>query len=137
MIASDSIESLALGTVSTEGSYEQLKGKIVRTYDSITDDIGTDEIEEGTMFVPNAHLVPYQNFVEDPTRAPDGAPYNAVVTSSRVCYRSECEENVAGLAFTRSTSTELIVLDDERWGIVLKADDAFIVRELILDASKD
>ena len=41
------------------------------------------------------------------------------------------------LAFKRGAGTEWVVLDDERWGIVLQADDAFIVRELVLDASGD
>lgn len=137
VIEADPIESLALGTVSTEGSYMRLKDELVETYDSITDDVSVDERTEGGLFVPNAYLVPYQHFVEDSTRAPDGAPYVAVSTSSKVCYRSGCEENAGGLAFRRGVGQEWIILDDERWGIVLQVGDAFIVRELFLDALKN
>lgn len=137
VIESDPIQSPALGTVSTAGSYTRLKDELVETYDSITDDVGVDETTEGGLFVPNAYLVPYHNFVEDPTIAPDGTPYAAAVTSARVCYRSKCEENVVGLAFQRGAGTVWVLLDDERWGIVLKVGDAFVVRELILDASKN
>lgn len=136
VIESDPIQSLALGTVSTEGSYMRLKDELIEEYDSITDDVSVDETAEGGLFVPNAYLVPYHNFVEHPTRAPDGTPYAAVVTSARVCYRSVCEENAGGLAFMQGPGTEWVVLDDERWGIVLKIGEAFVVRELILDASK-
>jgi len=137
VIESDPIQSLALGTVSAEGSYERMKGELVEEYDSITDDVTTETVEEGTLFIPNAYLVPYHNFVEDPTIAPDGTPYAAAVTSARVCYRSKCEENVVGLAFQRGAGTEWVLLEGERWGIVLRAGDAFVVRELTLDASKD
>lgn len=137
VIESDPIQSLALGTVSTAGSYMRLKGKQVEEYDSITDDVSVDERTEGGLLVPNAYLVPYHSFVEDPTIAPDGTSYAAVATSARVCYRSKCDENVVGLAFQRGAGTEWVLLDDERWGIVLRAGDAFVVRELTLDASKD
>ena len=137
VIESDPIESLALGAVSTAGSYMRLKDELVEEYDSITEDVSMDERTEGGLFVPNAYTVPFRFFVEEPTRAPDATPYTAVATSSKVCYRSECEENVVGLAFKRRAGTEWVVLDDERWGIVLQTGDAFIVRELILDASRD
>ena len=137
VIESDPIESLALGTVSTTGSYKRLKDELIEEYDSITDDVSVDERTEGGLFVPNAYTIPFTYFVKDPTRAPDGTPYYAVTTSSKACYRSECEENVGGLALKRGAGTEWVVLDDERWGIVLQAGDAFIVHELILDASRD
>ena len=137
VIESDPIESLALGTVSTTGSYKRLKDELIEEYDSITDDVSVDERTEGGLFVPNAYTVPLQFFVEDPTRSPDGTPYTLVATTSRVCYRNECKENAGGLAFKRGAGNEWIVLDDERWGIALKAGDGFVVRELILDASKN
>ena len=137
VIESDPIQSPALGKVSTAGSYTRLKDELVETFDSITNDDRVDKITEGRLFVPNAYLVPYHNFVEDPTIAPDGTSYAAAVTSARVCYRSECEDNAGGLAFMRGAGTEWVLLDDERWGIVLRAGDGFVVRELTLDASKD
>ena len=89
------------------------------------------------MFFPNGHLIPLYYFVANPTRGPDGTPYTETPTTATVCYRSECEENVSGLAFKQGGGPERIVLDDKRWGISLKFGDSFIVRELILDASKD
>ena len=140
VIESDPFEDGPLGTVSTAGSYQRLKGKKVETYDSITDHVSVDERTEGGIFVPNAHLLPRYHFVVDPTRAPDGTPYTettTTTTTTTVCYRSECEENVSGLAFKWGDGPERIVLDDKRWGIALKSGDSFIVRELVLDASKD
>ncbi len=137
VIESTPFESLALGTVSNTGSYERLKGKRVEFYDSITDDVSVDERTAGGIFVPNAHLIPLYYFVANPTKAPDGTPYTETATTTAVCYRSECEENVSGLAFKWGGGLERIALDDKRWGIALKSGDSFVVRELILDASKD
>ena len=140
MIESDPIEFPPLGTESTAGSYQRLKGKKIEFYDSTTNDVSVDERTEGGIFVPNAHLLPRYHFVVDPTRAPDGTPYTettTTTTTTTVCYRSECEENVSGLAFKWGDGPERIVLDDKRWGIALKSEDSFIVRELVLDASKD
>ena len=99
VIESDPFESLALGTVSNVGSYERLKGKKVEFYDSITDDVSVDNRTEGGIFIPNGHLIPLYYFVANPTRDPDGTPYTETTTTTTVCYRSECEENVSGLAF--------------------------------------
>ena len=137
VIESDPIESLALGTVSTQGSYERLKGKRVEFYDSITDDVSVDKRTDEGIHVPNAHLIPLYYFVANPTRDPDGTPYTETPTTTTVCYRSECEENVSGLAFKWGGGPERIALDDKRWGISLRSGDSFVVRELILDASKD
>ena len=140
VLESDPIESRPLGTVSTAGSYERLNGKKVESYDSITDDVTVDERTEEGILVPNTYLVPRYHFVVDPTRASDGTPYTettTTTTTTTVCYRSECEENVSGLAFKQGGGREWIVLEDKRWGISLKSGDSFVVRELILDASKD
>ena len=136
-IESDSIESLALGTVSTQGSYERLKGKRVEYYDSTTDDVSVDKRTDESIYVPNAHLIPLYYFVANPTIDSDGTSYTETPTTATVCYRSECEENVSGLAFKWGGGPERIALDDKRWGINLKSGDSFVVRELILDASKD
>ena len=137
VIESDPIESLALGTVSTQGSYERLKGKRIESYDSITDDVSVDIRSEESIYVPNAHMIPLYYFVANPTMDPDGTPYTETPTTTTVCYRSECEENVSGLAFKWGGGPERIALDDKRWGINLKSGDSFVVRELILEASKD
>ena len=137
VIESDPFESRALGTVSNVGSYERLKGKKVESYDSMTNDVIVDKRTEGGIFIPNGHLIPLYYFVANPTKAPDGTPYTETATTTTVCYRSECEENVSGLAFKWGGGLERIVLDDKRWGIALKSGDSFVVRELILDASKD
>ena len=137
VIESDPFESLALGTVSNVGSYERLKGKKVESYDSMTNDVIVDKRTEGGIFIPNGHLIPLYYFVANPTKASDGTPYTETATTTTVCYRSECEENVSGLAFKWGGGLERIVLDDKRWGIALKSGDSFVVRELILDASKD
>ena len=137
VIESTPFESLALGTVSTTGSYQRLKGKKVEFYDSITDDVSVDKRTDESIYVPNTHLIPIDFFVANPTRAPDGTPYTETTTTTTVCYRSECEENISGLAFKWGGRLERIALDDKRWGINLKSGDSFVVRELILDASKD
>ena len=137
VIESTPFESLALGTVSTAGSYQRLKGKKVEFYDSITDDVSVDKRTDESIYVPNTHLIPIDFFVANPTRAPDGTPYTETTTTTTVCYRSECEENVSGLAFKWGGRLERIALDDKRWGINLKSGNSFIVRELILDASKN
>ena len=137
VIESDPIEFPPLGTESTAGSYQRLKGKKVEFYDSTTNDVSVDKRTDESIYVPNAHLIPLYYFVANPNKAPDGTPYTETTTTTTVCYRSECEENVSGLAFKWGGGLERIVLDDKRWGIALKSGDSFVVRELILDASKD
>ena len=100
-------------------------------------DISVDKRTDESIYVPNAHLIPLYYFVANPNKTPGGTPYTETPTTTTVCYRSECEENVSGLAFKWGGRLERIALDDKRWGINLKSGDSFVVRELILDASKD
>ena len=59
VIDSDPIESLAVGTVSTIGSYSRLKGAKLEDYNSITDQLDVSEFDEDTIFVPNAFMMPF------------------------------------------------------------------------------
>ena len=66
VIESTPFESLALGTVSTAGSYQRLKGKRVEYYDSTTDDVSVDKRTDESIYVANAHLIPLYYFVANP-----------------------------------------------------------------------
>ncbi len=140
VIASDPIESIALGTITYVGSYESKKGELIESYNSITDDTDFDRSEHNTF--PNQFVLPMHIFVDadldsDPPRTRYGEALSAAATTTKVCYQSECEDNATGLAFDRGLAGEWIVLNDYRWAIPLRVgDDAFIVSELTLHVPK-
>ena len=127
--ASDRIESLALGTISTIGSYKRMSGTRYEEYDSITDEVTVEKVESDTIVVPNAFLVPL-NVAE----LRKGSLSQAS-TVARLCYSRRCEDDASGLSFTSPRGVEWVVTDDSRWAITLKVGDAFLVRELGIDAA--
>ena len=68
VIESDPIEFPPLGTESTAGSYQRLKGKKVEFYDSTTNDVSVDKRTDESIYVPNAHLIPLYYFVANPNK---------------------------------------------------------------------
>ena len=143
VIASDPIESLALGTITSTGSYMRWNGDEIKIYDSISDDAEITQ-EPDTTYIPNQFLAPLDIFEEgadpesEPTLTKNGEVLTQVSTTSRVCYQSDCESSASGLAYNRGGGIRWIVLDDTRWwGIPLKVGDKFIVSELTLDVSKN
>ena len=143
IIASDPIESLALGTITAAGSYMRRNGDEFKIYDSITKDAEVTQEPDKTV-IPNQFLAPLEVFEEGAdleSESPltrNGESLSEVSTTSKICYQSDCENNASGLAFDRGGSSQWIVLDDSRWwGIPLKVGDKFIVHELTLDVSKN
>ncbi|MDE2688766.1 MAG: hypothetical protein OXI16_14905 [Chloroflexota bacterium] len=142
VIASDPIESLALGTITATGSYTRRDGNQFKTYDSVTDDSSVVRITD-SIVIPNQFLGPLLIFAEgadlnaDPPITSTGKTLSEVNTTARVCYLSECESNVSALEFDRGYGNQWTVLNDARWGIPLKVGDTFIVKELTLGVSKN
>ena len=63
VIASDPIESIALGTITSTGSYMRWNGDEIKTYDSISDDADITQ-EPDTTYIPNQFLAPLDIFEE-------------------------------------------------------------------------
>ena len=131
VIESDSIESRAMGTVNTVGSFERLNGTKFESYDSITDDLHV-QYEEGGILVPSGFLVPIH--ISELKKVHDLIP---TTTASKVCYRDDCEQDAGGLAYTSPGGMEWIIANESRWGIPLKAGDVFFVREVRIDSTKE
>lgn len=109
VIESDPIESLALGAVRTTGSYMRLRDELIEEYDSITNDITTETVEEGTLFVPNAYLVPYHNFVEGPTISRAGTSLDAA--DSTMSLATPVDQNRTHIKETDPIDTLEVITD--------------------------
>lgn len=132
VIESDSIESLALGTVTTVGSYSRLNGTRYEKYDSTIDTLEVVETEGGIRF-PNRFLVSSRSsdFVE-----PQDRNLVRVLTGSSVCYQGECEPNANGFAHcTRNQGW--VYADDSRWDIPLTVGESFMALEVDIDSTKE
>jgi hypothetical protein len=132
VIESDSIESLALGTVSTAGSYSRLKGARYEDYNSITDQLDVSEIDEDTIFVPNAFMMPFH--ISEIKKAQPG-DLTEIASVSTVCYRGDCEQNAGRLLHNRGDEG-WVYANELRWGIPLKVGYAFLVRKLEIDSPR-
>ena len=130
VIASDPIESLALGTITLTGSYMRRDGDQVKTYDVVTDD--TDIHSSENTVIPNAFLAPLHIFEYENLEL----SLVKTATTATICYQAACEDNADGLAFDMN-GLEWVVLDDERWGIALKVGDKFLVKKLTLNIPKE
>ena len=68
VIASDPIESIALGTITSTGSYMRRNGDEFKIYDSITKDAEVTQ-EPDTTYIPNQFLAPLDIFEPSVQRA--------------------------------------------------------------------
>ena len=131
VIESDSIESRAMGTVDTVGSYERVNGTKIESYDSIDDGLSVSDTE-GSILVPSGFLVPIH--ISELKKVHDLIP---TTTASKVCYQDDCEQDAGGLAYTSPGGMEWIIANESRWGIPLKAGDVFFVREVVIDSTRE
>ena len=98
------------GVASRVGSYKSLSGKAIIEYDAM--DGGTNEstVSENSIFVPNAALVPHYpdllDIIPELTKS-------QVVTSAKVCFNGDCEENAGGILY-EGDRIELVLVDDSR-----------------------
>ena len=114
-----------VGEFSVLGSYEQLDGRNLIEYDAVTDHVGREVIDAGTVFIPSGALMrrPLALLNER------GYTFTRVQTDATVCYRDQCEQNAYGLA-TDINNVRYVFVDDAR-GIPLKiGEDSFVVSEI-------
>ena len=136
-IGSDAMDSLGVSDIDPVGSYQRVKNGRWERYTSFNGILDEDdEVGENTIRVPNAYLVPIPvaaiTQFEDQSRV-ELAPTS---TDSTVCYRTECEVNAGGLWLEAPGWVGRKLVDDPRWaGIALEVADAFVVKELTIDAA--
>ena len=141
VIESDVVQTRGVGGDLTIGGYQRVKGTRYEEYDVFDDITSVEELGENTIRVPNGFIQPkapphiMPTLVEgDETEIVDAS------TIATVCYRTECEDNAVGRsligrAFNMGPSPlEKILLDDPRWGILLKVGERWVVRSLEIDA---
>ena len=78
------------------GSYRSLNGEAVAEYDAMTRTTDDSTVSENGIFVPNSALVPYYPDLLD---AIPGMTKSRVVTSAKVCFNGDCEENAVGVLY--------------------------------------
>lgn len=118
-----------VGTFSQVGSYRRLDGRRLVGYDSVTDSIREDEVEEGSRRLANGFFLPYRNRQFEEL---DGIPPVKVETGALVCFRNECEDNAIGLLYRLENGQERVFADDSR-GFPLGIGTLFVVNELRVD----
>ena len=129
VIESPSVDLGRYGVGSNVGSYQRLDGNVVTEYDAMDDSMeeSTASDDDGVLS-PNwafAYAVAVRDFSDDIP----GLSKSQVVTSAKVCYNGECEENVAGVLY-RTERTEVVMLMRDSWAIPLRMGDGFLVREV-------
>ena len=100
------------GTFSPAGSYTEVNGDQLTTYDAAFDHTMVEIIPDDTTQIPHANFYPHgmeklesQNYYgQEAEEAPTGV---------KVCFDEVCEDNATGWKFTVETQ-ELLFADDER-----------------------
>ena len=118
-----------VGTFSQVGSYRRLDGRRLIEYESVTDSIREDEIEEGVRHLANGFFLPYRNRRYEEL---DGITPVKVEAGAIVCFRDQCEDNATGLLYRLENGQERVFADDSR-GFPLGFGTLFVVRELRVD----
>ena len=120
------------GVGSNVGSYQRLDGNVITEYDAMD-----GSMEESTASDDDGVLSPnwafaYAPAVRDFTDDTPGLSKSQVVTSAKVCYNGECEENVAGVLYRteRTERTELVMYIGDSWAFPLRMGEGFLVREV-------
>lgn len=97
VIESDPIESPSLGTTYTVGSYRHLNGTRHEEYDSVSGELDVNELDDGSIHVPNGFVQPFappqvisEHLSNGAAELPD------FPTTATVCYRTQCDDNVGG-----------------------------------------
>ncbi len=127
VIESPSVDLGRYGVGSNVGSYRSLSGKAITEYSAM--DGGTNEstVSEDAVFLPTSAFV----FASHRPDLLDDIPEltkSQVVTSAKVCFNGDCEENAGGILY-EGDRIELVLADDSR-GIPLRVGDLFLVREV-------
>ena len=118
-----------VGTFSQVGSYRRLDGRRLVEYESVTDSIREEEIEEGVRHLANGLFMPYRNRQYEEA---DGIAPVKVETGVLVCFRDQCEDNAIGLLYRLENGQERVFADDSR-GFPLGIGTLFVVKELRVD----
>ena len=135
VIQSPSIDRGQYGVGSNLGSYTRLNGNSLTEYDAMDGSTDESTVADDTVFVPNAA---FAFALETPNPMGD-APRLAisqVVTSARVCFNGECEENVGGTRY-RSGGMDLVLLERDSWTVPLQLGDRFLARTVEVQAARE
>ena len=135
VIESDVVQTRGVGGDLTVGGYQRVTGTRYEEYDVFDDKTYVEEIGENTIRVPNGFIQPnpLPHLLWMAGMANEAELGNAPTT--KVCYRTRCEDNAVGKSVGSSRSPlERIMLDDPRWGIPLKVGERWVVRSLQIDA---
>ena len=137
VIESPSVDLGRYGSGSNVGSYTRLNGSTVTEYDAMDGSTGSSTVADDTIFVPNAAFA-FALESSDPlgaTAADSGIERSQVVTSARVCFSGECEENVGGTRY-RSGGLDLVLLEGASWALPLQLGDGFLVKTIESQAAR-
>ena len=138
VIESDVVQTRGEGGDLTVGGYQRVKGTRYEEYDVFDDKTYVEEIGENVIRVPNGFIQP-----NPPPRLlwmagmVNEAELGNAPTTTKVCYRTRCEDNAVGKSFTSGSGRsplEHIMLDDPRWGILLQVGERWVVHSLQIDA---
>ena len=117
-----------VGSFSMVGSYQTLDGDTYTEYNAYDQSPEETTVPENTTMVPGRVMPPF------PIKE-SGVELTATTTTAKVCFQDQCGENAEGRLYTKANGVEIVFVDDAR-GIPLRVDDAFVVKEIRIDDTK-
>ena len=119
------------GTGNTVGTYTQVKNGVRTEYDALTGETSTSPAGSG-FSAPNVALGYAWGIPRDDPRVSKAD----VSTTSEVCFKGVCEENVAAIKYS-TDGLDLVLLESTRWSIPIQLGDIFRARSVETQVDKD
>ena len=135
VIESPSVDLGRYGIGSNVGSYTKLDGRTISEYDAMDGGIEESTATGDSIFMPNSALAYAFQRPDSMYDAVPGMSISQVVTSARVCFNGDCEENPIGMLY-KDDGFELVMLMTDSWGIPLRLGDGFLVRQVEIDVAQ-
>ena len=117
-----------VGSTSRVGSSTRVNGDSYTEYNSSGELTYAETLGENEIMITGTMPPPLP--IED-----SRVETEPTVTSAKVCFNDECTENAAGLLRRKANGAEVVYVDDAR-GIPLRVNNAFVVREIRIEDTK-
>ncbi len=134
VIESPSVDLGRYGVGSNVGSYTKLDGRTITEYGAMDGSMEESTVTGDSIYMPSSAFA-YAWARPDSMDDVPGLAISQVVTSARVCFNGDCEENPIGMLY-KDDGFELVMLMNDSWGIPLRLGDGFLVRQVEIDVAR-
>ncbi len=134
VIESPSVDLGRYGVGSNVGSYTKLDGRTITEYGAMDGSMEESTVTGDSTYMPSSAFA-YAWARPDSMDDVPGLTISQIVTSARVCFNGDCEENPIGMLY-KDDGFELVMLMTDSWGIPLRLGDGFLVRQVEIDVAQ-